>query len=828
MAIRDEQDLVRGLREGMISRRAFLVSALALGMSASGIAAVLVEVSTAPAAAASYDLLASSSSNRSNPTPLAGRTVADTIYAFTSPSSGVVRVRFYLDDPTMSGTPRKVENTAPHDFAGGTVETGNPFDTATLSNGSHTIIAAVDLTAGGTEVVSSTFTVANPVTVADQIHLAWVGDPSTTLTVVWRVKNSTTSSTVEYRARGGSVWSSKTGAVRASGTTGSLRQVDLDGLTPATAYEYRVRGDGGVWSAVYTTRTAPPPGPADFDVVYFADTGLAGRSDGLATGTSQVVAEIAKLNPLLLLPGGDYAYFNTDKRYGTLENSIDSWFNQVQSIAAKSPMMPTYGNHEVLLGEGYQNWANRFPTPQGYDYRRNYSFDIGDVHFVSIHAVENYTALPAAQLSWIEQDISAAKAAGKRWIVPYTHVSAFADGKNHPSNLELRRQLGPLFQRYGVKLVLSSHDQAYERTYPLTDVPATNTRTSESLDCYTPSDGTTWVKISPGGKLSNISLGFSPFATTPAPAWTAYRNNTVHVFSRISFTAAGAMTVATYGVKGDGTPPTIIDTFRYDLNGCGPADTTPPTVVGTAPTPGATGVPATANVTATFSEAVNGATLTTSTFTLVRQGTTTVLGAAVSYDAATRRATLNPSADLAPGTPYMATVKGGASGVKDPAGNPLAADRVWSFTTAPAPTAGGLKGEYFDNQDLTNLTLTRTDPTVNFNWATGSPDPVVGADSFSVRWTGKVKADHSETYTFYTSSNDGVRLWVNGQLIVNNWTNHAVTENMGTKALSAGQWYPIKLEYYEGTGSAVVSLSYSSLSVSKRIIPSTNLSPVTP
>jgi hypothetical protein len=116
---------------------------------------------TATAQTGTYTLLVSSSADRSNPSPLAGKTVSGIMYAFTSPDSGVYRVRFYLDDPNMSGTPRRTESTAPYDFAGGTVSTANPFDTRTLSNGSHTITAAVDKTGGGTEVVHATFTVAN-------------------------------------------------------------------------------------------------------------------------------------------------------------------------------------------------------------------------------------------------------------------------------------------------------------------------------------------------------------------------------------------------------------------------------------------------------------------------------------------------------------------------------------------------------------------------------------------------------------------------------------------------------------------------------------------
>jgi len=94
------------------------------------------------------------------------------------------------------------------------------------------------------------------------------------------------------------------------------------------------------------------------------------------------------------------------------------------------------------------------------------------------------------------------------------------------------------------------------------------------------------------------------------------------------------------------------------------------------------------NVGATFSEAMNASTLTTSTFTLVQQGTSTPLSATVSY--ASQVATLDPAADLLPATTYTATVKGGASGVKDVAGNALAADVSWSFTTTATsgPPAG--------------------------------------------------------------------------------------------------------------------------------------------
>ena len=110
-------------------------------------------------------------------------------------------------------------------------------------------------------------------------------------------------------------------------------------------------------------------------------------------------------------------------------------------------------------------------------------------------------------------------------------------------------------------------------------------------------------------------------------------------------------------------------------------DTTAPTVSSVSPSSGATNVARATNVTATFSEEMDPATLTTSTVTLVKDGSTTPISATVSYDAASKKVTLDSSTDLEASTKYTATVKGGTSGAKDKAGNPLAADKVWSFTT---------------------------------------------------------------------------------------------------------------------------------------------------
>jgi hypothetical protein len=154
--------------------------------------------------------------------------------------------------------------------------------------------------------------------------------------------------------------------------------------------------------------------------------------------------------------------------------------------------------------------------------------------------------------------------------------------------------------------------------------------------------------------------------------------------------------------------------------------------------------------------------------------------------------------------------------------------RFAQFTDGPDRPDMGLTGQYWDNRDFTGTTVTRIDPTVNYDWTSFSPQGI-GPDTWSARWTGQVKPAKSETYTFYTTSDDGVRLWVNGSLIVDNWTDHAPTENRGTITLTAGQLYDIRMEYYENGGGAVAKLWWSSASQPKQIIPSARLFPaVTP
>src|SRR5262249_53050092 len=123
-------------------------------------------------------------------------------------------------------------------------------------------------------------------------------------------------------------------------------------------------------------------------------------------------------------------------------------------------------------------------------------------------------------------------------------------------------------------------------------------------------------------------------------------------------------------------------------------------------------------------------------------------------------------------------------------------------------------------------TLVRVDAGLNFDWGTGSPDQSISSDHFTVRWTGSVVPQFDETYTFSTTTDDGVRLWVKGQSVIDKWIDQAPTTWNGSIALKAQQRYNIEMDYYENGGGAVAKLSWSSPSTALVIIPPTQLFPV--
>jgi hypothetical protein len=134
-------------------------------------------------------------------------------------------------------------------------------------------------------------------------------------------------------------------------------------------------------------------------------------------------------------------------------------------------------------------------------------------------------------------------------------------------------------------------------------------------------------------------------------------------------------------------------------------------------------------------------------------------------------------------------------------------------------------GLYYNTKSkaFDRVTATRTDAKIDFDWGTSSPLNGIDSDFFTTRWLGEIEPPLTGTYTFFTESDDGVRLWVNDQLIVDKWILQPATEWGGSINLTAGNKYPIRLEYFEEQGGAVMKLRWSHPNIAKQIIPTSQL-----
>lgn len=207
-----------------------------------------------------------------------------------------------------------------------------------------------------------------------------------------------------------------------------------------------------------------------------------------------------------------------------------------------------------------------------------------------------------------------------------------------------------------------------------------------------------------------------------------------------------------------------------------------------------------------FSAAVTAASAQNAT-NYALSGGGSVTGAVLGSDS--RLVTLAVSG-LSSGAGYTLTV----NNIVAQAGGTIAANSQTTFFT-DGGYLSGLLGTYYDQNGVqrayfTGNTVTRVDGPLDFNWGTGAPASGIGTDDFSVAWDGYVTPSQSGSYTFRTNSDDGVRLYIDGALVIDNWTDHGPTnDDSAAIALTAGQRYTVRMEYYERGGGAVARLLWS-------------------
>ena len=116
---------------------------------------------------------------------------------------------------------------------------------------------------------------------------------------------------------------------------------------------------------------------------------------------------------------------------------------------------------------------------------------------------------------------------------------------------------------------------------------------------------------------------------------------------------------------------------------------------------------------------------------------------------------------------------------------------------AQASTGDGIRGDYYNGVDLKEFVLSRRDATLAFDWAHQSPAPGVTAEYFSVRWTGWLLPPASGRYVFHVTVDDGIRIWLNNKLIMNEWRPQPVRTFTTSIELKAGEPYRLRVEYFQ-------------------------------
>ncbi len=139
----------------------------------------------------------------------------------------------------------------------------------------------------------------------------------------------------------------------------------------------------------------------------------------------------------------------------------------------------------------------------------------------------------------------------------------------------------------------------------------------------------------------------------------------------------------------------------------------------------------------------------------------------------------------------------------------------------------GLFGSYFDGlRDPSGTpTISEIDPLINFNWNGGSPAAGVGGNNWCAEWKGQIQAMTTGTYTIYSKSDDGVQVSVNGQLLIDNYTDHAPTIDQGNIQLQSGQKVSIDIKFYQNQGGSLMQLYWSAPGLPQQLVPTSQLYP---
>ena len=302
-----------------------------------------------------------------------------------------------------------------------------------------------------------------PSVLPDRIILSWAHDPATTQAVTWRTDTSVNRSFAQFAvAEDGPHFETK--ATQISATVVPLisdlgrynyHTAEFTGLTPKTTYAYRL-GDGNNWSAWNTFRTAADE-PERFSFIYFGDAQQEIRSHW-----SRVVRTAFSVAPeaRFLVHAGDLI-----NRQGR-DSDWAEWHSAGGWVNAVTPSLAVPGNHEYARGVGRKvkqlsvYWQPQFQFPQngpaGLE-ETTYWLDYQGVRLIALNSNERFEE----QALWLEKVLADNP---QKWTIVTHHHPLYSVSKNSDNNAHLRKAWQPLYDKYGVDLVMQGHDHCYGRT----------------------------------------------------------------------------------------------------------------------------------------------------------------------------------------------------------------------------------------------------------------------------------------------------------------------------------------------------------------------------
>ncbi|WP_437918332.1 metallophosphoesterase [Sphingobacterium sp. LRF_L2] len=300
----------------------------------------------------------------------------------------------------------------------------------------------------------------------DRVMLTWSDDPATTQSVSWRTHSKShklvgqiveeqSNPDLEENAR--LVHGTSALLDRGAGKMDEYGHVTFTNLKPGTVYVYRV-GDGELWSSWNQFRTANASG--DFSFIYLGDA-----QNDLRSRWSRSIRKAFQQEPnaRFIVHAGDLINrSNTDSEWG-------EWYEGAGFIHQIIPAVPTPGNHEYRRDSLERlvldpHWSVQFNLPKNGPKNLQdavYFLDYQDLRIVSLNSqlIMLDSAAAVIQEQWLEEILKSSK---KKWNLVVMHHPVYSTAKNRDNTI-LRERFKPIFEKYGVDMVLQGHDHTYAR-----------------------------------------------------------------------------------------------------------------------------------------------------------------------------------------------------------------------------------------------------------------------------------------------------------------------------------------------------------------------------